>query len=883
MGIEIGIGAIITAAISSAASIGASMLVAALTPKPEAINNKRSVDPRVLESRYGVMIPEGEGTVQIAGQVIWATKPESHTKIVQRGRGGKRAQPEVTDEYFTRSFQVLVCKAPPGGVVGIRRLLADTTVLYDSQLMGERNAPLTGAAGVHIYTGTDTQMPNTWIEADKGVGRVSAHRGFCHIVIKDLDLTPFGDRIPNIRVELVISEAPLLADAVRRRCARSGMPNTRINTTNLAAVTITGYLVTDRAPVRSSLESLAQRYQFDGTECDGQIAFISRPQVPAVVVGTDEIGWHEEDEDEPPTLDITRTQGLEIPRGVDLVYFDSTNYEEGKRGFTRQIYANTSRATINLPFVMDGVEASRLAKIIAVTNWTERMPAQFSLPPKYLRYAPGTVLTVPTSDGDTYDVRITRMEFAAPGEVRVEGVTQYAEAYVQTGDGAPVSPAAYTQTVEAEASGNTRGNGASIVSASGASSGSAVSFPSIGSSLTVAGFVIPVAGDYRLTMRYLRAGGSSLLMKTGETFVPITFSTSGGNNTPAEVTRTVSLPAGATEIIFLRALPIIDAPLLDRISIAAIVPEDDEYHPPGRGRLPVPDDTDVWIDSRPAVRDGERSIPRYYVAVAPAGREGATEWQGSNIARDLDGAGNYQPVAAVTTPATLGYATSALPLIAGLDTTSTLDVALTSGDYEAITDEAFSRTETINLVAVNGETLQFRDVLELADGQLRISHFKRGLRGTSPAAHAAGSRVVLLDAAVQTVDVNEGEIGETFDFYPVTVGQDLADVAPVAFTIGEASAGPGAASVDGDIAGTTDAVEVRALRGYPIDDSAPADGQALIYDGTGYTPKTISGELLPTTSSATSAPTGYTRTRVNVAESKLEIEIGGVWKSVTLT
>ena len=49
---------------------------------------------------------------------------------------------------------------------------------------------------------------------------------------------------------------------------------------------------------------------------------------------------------------------------------------------------------------------------------------KIELPPKYVKYHPGDVVTVPAPNSQLLDLRITGMEFIPGDKVKVEGVRQ---------------------------------------------------------------------------------------------------------------------------------------------------------------------------------------------------------------------------------------------------------------------------------------------------------------------------------------------------------------------------------------------------------------------------------------------------------------------------
>jgi hypothetical protein len=196
-----GLETLIIVGVSFAVSAASQLLLAPRPGKQGAQDNARSVDPRVQGSSYGAFISRGYGTYETAGQLIWATD-FLDTRSVIPGQQPSKRNPGTHDQInhiYSRSFGVLLGRVPQSGVQGITRIKFDDKVVYEGAA--------TGANAItdkfHIMLGADDQMPNTWYQADRGVGNVSAHRGYITVWCKDIDLAPYGDRIPNVRAEVV--------------------------------------------------------------------------------------------------------------------------------------------------------------------------------------------------------------------------------------------------------------------------------------------------------------------------------------------------------------------------------------------------------------------------------------------------------------------------------------------------------------------------------------------------------------------------------------------------------------------------------------------------------------------------------------------------------
>lgn len=164
------------------------------------VSGPRLGDLSVTSSAYGAAIPFGYGTLRIAGNVIWAKDIE---EVVQKqNAGGKGGAPGPTQESFTY-FGTFAIGLSEGPVQDITRMWADGKLLYDKtaddDYISKNNLDF------RFYPGSETQEPDSIILDDKGITNTPAFRGLCYIVFNRLPLADFGNRIPNITVELTFN------------------------------------------------------------------------------------------------------------------------------------------------------------------------------------------------------------------------------------------------------------------------------------------------------------------------------------------------------------------------------------------------------------------------------------------------------------------------------------------------------------------------------------------------------------------------------------------------------------------------------------------------------------------------------------------------------
>jgi hypothetical protein len=190
----------------------------AVDPATTKAQGPRLNDLRVQGSAYGAPIPRPYGAMRLAGQVVWSGGIREHQETEsQSSKGGP--QVETTSYTYTASFAVQLCAGPIGGV---RRIWADARLIWSAASdQPLASALASGAIGekITLYPGTADQAADPIIEADKGVGATPAYRHRALLVFEDLDLAPYGNRIPNIEAEVVSAAAGVTASAWIRPAA----------------------------------------------------------------------------------------------------------------------------------------------------------------------------------------------------------------------------------------------------------------------------------------------------------------------------------------------------------------------------------------------------------------------------------------------------------------------------------------------------------------------------------------------------------------------------------------------------------------------------------------------------------------------------------------
>ncbi|WP_431469430.1 phage tail protein [Sphingosinithalassobacter sp. LHW66-3] len=150
--------------------------------------------PRLKElalqtSSYGTEIPKLYGRIRVAGSVIWATDLIEHRSTGSSGKG----QPSTTRYSYTASFAVALSARP---IQGVRRIWAEGKLLRGAA------GDLKSRTGFRLHRGGEDQLADPLIGAAEGAGLAPAHRGTAYAVFENMDLEPFGNRIPALTFEV---------------------------------------------------------------------------------------------------------------------------------------------------------------------------------------------------------------------------------------------------------------------------------------------------------------------------------------------------------------------------------------------------------------------------------------------------------------------------------------------------------------------------------------------------------------------------------------------------------------------------------------------------------------------------------------------------------
>ena len=153
---------------------------------------------RLTTANEGAAIGQVFGAMRTSGQVIWASRFLEDTTTTGGGKG--TGSPAVTEYSYSVSLAIALCE---GEISRVGRVWADGVEVAKDTL------------NMRVYRGTADQTSDPKISAVEGAENAPAYRGVAYVVMEDLPLGPFGNRVPQFSFEVMrpeVSEDRSLSD-----------------------------------------------------------------------------------------------------------------------------------------------------------------------------------------------------------------------------------------------------------------------------------------------------------------------------------------------------------------------------------------------------------------------------------------------------------------------------------------------------------------------------------------------------------------------------------------------------------------------------------------------------------------------------------------------
>lgn len=146
------------------------------------ISGKKLNGIHVQKARQGEVIPNVYGSIQVAGNIIWASDVNEYINTKKT----KITNDKLSEYTYTISLAIGICE---GEISSINRIWADDVLITDKK-------------NIRIYKGTKDQKPDPYIEAVFAGEQIPKHEGLAYVVLQEFNITNFNNRVPTFKFEV---------------------------------------------------------------------------------------------------------------------------------------------------------------------------------------------------------------------------------------------------------------------------------------------------------------------------------------------------------------------------------------------------------------------------------------------------------------------------------------------------------------------------------------------------------------------------------------------------------------------------------------------------------------------------------------------------------
>lgn len=187
----------------------------------------------------------------------------------------------------------------------------------------------------------------------------------------------------------------LLSSVITDICTRAGLDATSIDVSDFTTEDVIGYQIPRQMPARTALETLMAIYNFDAAEEDWKLVFKKRGSTSIATIAANELRAHIYGEKPPSRAIETRTQDIELPTHFTLTYESKVrDYELASQNAIRVDKQNFLQREAQVGIILADDYAKQQAEILLKQMWQNRHRYTFATNYKYLKLAPGDVITV---------------------------------------------------------------------------------------------------------------------------------------------------------------------------------------------------------------------------------------------------------------------------------------------------------------------------------------------------------------------------------------------------------------------------------------------------------------------------------------------------------
>lgn len=288
----------------------------------------------------------------------------------------------------------------------------------------------TEVGDIRVRFGEPTQQPDSLMEAIAGSDNVSAYRDRTTIVIESMQLRNYGNRFPQINVLVqarvgTTHVSTLIEDIL---VYRGGLLTSDfVISPTLASEEAHAYAVSGPQSTVEVLEPVLLAHDVLVQDEGLNLRFFPHGEESIVTVDSDDLAAHQSGSQAPQPLIATDIAGYDLPQEAIIDFID--NNAGFQRGSVRErrIQKVTDRVVrVEVPMVMHGNDARRIAKRMLWSPWANRLKGSIALPPSYINLLEGDIAHVVDDSGESYKIRVTELTRGNNFVIEAKGIVEAA-------------------------------------------------------------------------------------------------------------------------------------------------------------------------------------------------------------------------------------------------------------------------------------------------------------------------------------------------------------------------------------------------------------------------------------------------------------------------
>jgi hypothetical protein len=316
---------------------------------------------------------------------------------------------------------ITVGVGPGGGVHPWAGWASGTTILH-------QDLPTHSGKHFHqvrFHSGSASQQPDSMLETYKGIGEVPAFRGNCYCMFENLGLTDWGNRIPSFTAIIEEDDSRLMTEAMQSILEEGDLDPGEYDLSAVEDKVLEGYVIAGPQETMKSLQPLLIQNDLLVQQDASTLRFFHRKDARRVDIAAKHLAASAGKRSRSP-ITVTEVPISSLSDEVNLSYLDLNNqYNKGSQRQRRNNDVSSKEQGINLPIVMDSVEARAIASRLLWSEWNQRLRVRFEVPAlEYIdKLREGDVARL-NALGEDWEVLIHKIDRGANLMMRCEGTVE---------------------------------------------------------------------------------------------------------------------------------------------------------------------------------------------------------------------------------------------------------------------------------------------------------------------------------------------------------------------------------------------------------------------------------------------------------------------------